>query len=319
MSLLCSIPFAATLFAACAGPAPLAVGYVEGDYVLLAPIDVAQVENVAVRRGDRVEAGKPVVTLESDDAKIAVAQAEAALAQAEALLADLQVGKRPEEIAVLEAAVVTAKAQAEEAQRTLRRTQDLTRHNVATQAQLDDASTQVAVAEAAIRQSEANLAVGGLPARSEAIKAAENQVKQARAALDQARWRLAKRVLTAPSPGRVNDVIRNPGDTAGPSAPVISMLPDGAVKLTLYIPESAFSSVAVGTRLAVRCDGCPDGLTARVSYVSPDPEFTPPVIYSLENRQKLVYLVEARPEDSAAVLQPGQIVDVSIADASGEQ
>ncbi|TGT19442.1 HlyD family efflux transporter periplasmic adaptor subunit, partial [Mesorhizobium sp. M3A.F.Ca.ET.174.01.1.1] len=131
---------------------------------------------------------------------------------------------------------------------------------------------------------------GNLPARPETINAADNQVKQAQSTLEQARWRLSKRVLTAPSPGRVNDVIRNPGDTAGPTAPVISMLPDGAVKLSVYVPERAFSSVKVGTELNVHCDGCGTGLKAHVSYVSPDPEFTPPVIYSLENRQKLVYL-----------------------------
>lgn len=313
MSFLCSIPLAARLFGACAPAAPLAVGYVEGDYVLLAPIEVAQVETIAVRRGERVEPGKPLVTLESADATIAVAQAEAALAQAQAQLADLQVGKRPEEIAVLEATVRSAKAQAEEARRVLVRTQDLFKRGIATQAQLDEAATALEVAQAQIGQSEANLAVAGLPARPETIKAADNQVKQAQAALDQAKWRLSKRVLTAPAAGRVNDVIRNPGDTAGPSAPVLSILPDGAVKLTLYVPEAAFSSIEVGTHLAVRCDGCAPGLTARVSYVSPDPEFTPPVIYSLENRQKLVYLVEAKPENAGTALQPGQIVDVEIA------
>ncbi|KQZ15737.1 HlyD family secretion protein, partial [Mesorhizobium sp. Root1471] len=293
MSILCWIPLAAQLFGACAPAAPLAVGYVEGDYVLLAPIEVAQVETIAVRRGDRVEPGKPLVTLESADATIAVAQAQAALAQAQAQLADLQVGKRPEEIAVLEATVRSAKAQAEEKRRILARTQDLFKRGIATQAQLDEAATALEVAQAQIGQSDANLAVAGLPARPETIKAADNQVEQAQAALDQAKWRLSKRVLTAPAAGQVNDVIRNPGDTAGPSAPVLSMLPDGAVKLTLYVPESAFSSIKVGTQLNVRCDGCAPDLTARVSYVSPDPEFTPPVIYSLENRQKLVYLVEA--------------------------
>ena len=102
------------------------------------------------------------------------------------------------------------------------------------------------------------------------------------------------------------------GAIAGPTAPVISILPDGAMKLTVYIPESAFSSVKVGTLLDVHCDGCGPDVKARVSYVSPDPEFTPPVIYSLENRQKLVYLVEARPEGDAGPLQPGQIVDVEL-------
>ncbi len=314
MSLLCSIPLAAQLFSACAPAAPLAVGYVEGEFVFLAPIEVASVNTVSVRRGDRVAAGQPVATLEDADAEIAVTQAQAALAQARAQLADLQISKRPEEIAVLEAAVRSAKAQADDASRTLARTQDLLKRGVATQAQYDDAATQAEVAQAAIGQSEANLAVGRLPARPDEIEAVQNQVKQSQSALDQAKWRLSKRVLTAPSPGRINDVIRNPGDTAGPTAPVLSMLPDGALKLTLYIPEAAFSSVKVGSELAVRCDGCPDGLKARVSYVSPDPEFTPPVIYSLQNRQKLVYLVEAHPEGNASALQPGQIVDVDLAD-----
>ncbi|TIL66102.1 HlyD family secretion protein [Mesorhizobium sp.] len=314
MSFLCSVPLAALLFSTCAPAAPLAVGYVEGDYVLLAPIEVAQVETISVKRGDRVAPGTPVVTLESADAKIAVAQAEAALAQAQAQLADLQVGKRPEEIEVLKAQVDMAKAQAADAKRRYTRASDLFKRGTGTQADHDTASASLEIANAQLGQAEANLAVGGLPARPETIKAAENQVSQAQSALEQARWRLSKRVLAAPSPGRINDVIRYPGDTAGPTAPVISILPDGAVKLSVYVPESAFSSVEVGTLLNVHCDGCGPDVKARVSYVSPDPEFTPPVIYSLETRQKLVYLVEARPEGDAGALQPGQIVDVELAD-----
>lgn len=312
MSLLCIVPFASYLFAACSSQ-PLAVGYVEGEFVQLAPLEVAQVQSVMVKRGDRVEPDKPIALTEDTDAKIAVAQAAAALAQAEAKLADLQVGKRPDEIAVLEASVRTANAQADDARRTLLRTQDLTKRGVMTQAQLDDAKTSVEVAEAAINQNMANLAVGRLPARPEEIKAAENAVKSAAAQLDSARWHLTKRTIVAPAAGRITDVIRNPGDTAGPTAPVLTMLPDGAVKLKVYIPEAKFSSVRVGDLLSVRCDGCAADLKAKVSYVSPDPEFTPPVIYSLETRQKLVYLVEAHPVDPASPLQPGQIVDVDLA------
>ncbi|TIQ24861.1 MAG: HlyD family efflux transporter periplasmic adaptor subunit, partial [Mesorhizobium sp.] len=205
-------------------------------------------------------------------------------------------------------------AQAADAKRRYTRASDLFKRGTGTQADFDTASATLETANAQLGQAEANLAVGGLPARPETIKAAENQVSQAQSTLEQARWRLSKRVLAAPSPGRVNDVIRNPGDTAGPTAPVISMLPDGAVKLSVYVPENAFSSVKVGTLLNVHCDGCGPDVKARISYVSPDPEFTPPVIYSLETRQKLVYLVEARPEGDAGALQPGQIVDVDLAD-----
>ena len=310
MSFVCSRPLVASLFTC--GPQPLAVGYVEGDYALLAPIEVAQVETISVRRGDRVAPGQVLARLQSRDAEIAVAQSEAALAQASAQLADLKQGKRPEEIAALEAMVSSAKAEAEEAERVLARVEDRYEKGIATRAQLDEATTQVEVARARIGQAEANLAVGKLPARDETIKAAESQVKQAQAALEQAQWRLSKRELQAPAAGRIDDVIRDAGDTAGPSAPVLSVLPDGAVKLKIFVPEPSFSGIAVGSLLSVHCDGCADGLQARVSYVSPDPEFTPPVIYSLENRQKLVYLVEARPEGEAGPLQPGQIVDVSL-------
>jgi HlyD family secretion protein len=312
MSILCSIPFAGLLFSVCAGPAPLAVGYVEGDYVLLAPIEIAQVQSISVKRGDHVEAGAAIAQMETDDARIAVAQAEAAQAQAQAQLANLLEGKRPEEIAVLDAMVRSAKAESAEKQRVLIRVGDLFRRGTATQAAFDAAQTAVEVAEAEINQAEANLAVGKLPARPEEIRAAGNQVEQARTALEQARWRLTKRLLTAPAAGRVDDIIRNPGDVAGPSAPVISMLPDGAVKLSVFVPQPSFSKLEVGKILKVRCDGCPDGLEARISYVSPDPEFTPPVIYSLETRQKLVFLVEAKPVDATSMLQPGQIVDVML-------
>ena len=269
-----------------------------------------------MKRGERVSAGATVAVLEDSDAKIAVAQAEAALAQAEAQLANLRIGKRPDEIAVLKAAIDMARAQQADAQRKVDRLTDLYAKGTATQADFDTARTGLQTAAAEVEQAKANLAVGNLPARPEEIKAAEGAVAQARASLDQARWRLAKRVIKAPAAGRVNDIIRNPGDVAGPQAPVVSMLPDGAVKLTLYLPEPALSSVKVGSMLDVHCDGCKPGLQARVSYVSPDPEFTPPVIYSLETRQKLVYLIEAKPVGDTTRLQPGQIVDVRLVDGT---
>lgn len=313
MSLLCALPLAASLFAACAEPAPLAVGYVEGEYVLLAPIETAQLLSLDVRRGDRVESGQRLAALESEDAGLAVSEAEASLLQAEAQLADLRLGKRPEEIAVLQAALRSARAEVAEAARVLERTRDLARRGIAAEAETDRAATALELAQAAVGQAEANLAVAGLPARAETIRAAEGQVERAQAALGQARWRLEKRTIAAPVAGRVGDVIRNPGDIAGPGAPVLSILPDGGVKLKLYVPELRFSTIKVGDLLSVHCDGCPDGLVARVSYAAPEPEFTPPVIYSLETRQKLVHLVEARPEGAGDTLKPGQIVDVSLA------
>ncbi len=315
-SFLCAIPIIGGLLSACPVSEQVVVGYAEGEFVLAAPIETAQITSVAVRRGDRVEAGKPLVELEKQDAEIAVAQARAALAQAKSNLANLRQGRRPEEIAAIQASLASARAQADQAGKTYDRQSDLLQRGIATQANFDSAETSLELARAKVAELQANLAVAQLPARKDEIAAANAQVEQAQAALEQAQWRLAQRSVSVPVDGIVYDIVRNPGEVAGPQAPVLSVLPDGAVKLKLYVPEAALSSLAVGDDLSVRCDGCAADTRAAISYISPDPEFTPPVIYSLENRQKLVYLVEARPETDDAALKPGQIVDVDLETAA---
>ncbi len=308
---LCAAPILSALFSACSPVPPFATGYVEGEYVLIAPVATAQIDQLAVGRGDRVEAGTLLVEMERRDAEIALSEAAAALAEAESRLANLREGRRPEEIRVIEATLASARAQAAEADRAAERLRSLATRGAATATQADDAETAAAVAQAKLAEAEANLAVARLPARPQEIAAAEAAVEGATAARARAEWNLSQRRLTAPAPGTIFDVIRTPGEIAGPSAPVLSMLPDGAVKLRLYVPEATISAIAPGAALSVNCDGCAPGLTATVTYVSDAPDFTPPVIYSLEYRQTLVYLIEARPEDAPG-LKPGQIVDVRL-------
>lgn len=315
MSFLCSIPLVSSLLSACLAPLPLATGYVEGEYILLAPIAISQILDVAVRRGEVFIAGQELVVLERRDAQIAVAQARATLAQAKSKLADISLGRRPEEIAVIEASLRSASAQAIEARRELERQKGLLRRGAISQSKYDLSETQAEVADAHAAELEANLAVAKLPARVDVIASAEASVSQAITALDNALWRLSKRTIAASSSGTVIDIIRSAGEIAGPQSPVLLVLPDGAIKLRLYVAEDHFSSIGLGTELAVGCDGCPDDITATVSYVSVGPEFTPPVIYSLENRQKLVYLLEARLEGESP-LKPGQIVNVDLIDRS---
>ncbi len=312
MSLLCSLPLISSLVTSCLPPLPLATGYVEGEYVRLTSLETAQIQDITVRRGERISPGQALVHLETRDAKIAVAQARAALAQAKSRLEDISQGRRPEEIAVIEANLRSAKAEAVAARREQKRQADLLRRGATPKAKYDQAVTQSEVAAARVAELEANLAVARLPARPGAIAAAKAGVDQAFAVLENAEWRLSQRTVTAGQSGEVVDVIRNPGEIAGPQAPVLLVLPDGAVKLRLYLPEDAFSKVHVGTRLAISCDGCSPDQTATISYISTGPEFTPPVIYSLQNRQKLVYMIEARPGPTGAGLKPGQIVNVDL-------
>ncbi|MCA2011239.1 HlyD family efflux transporter periplasmic adaptor subunit [Cereibacter sphaeroides] len=318
MSFLCSLPIAASLFTLCAPPAPYATGYVEGIYTLVAPVQSAQIAALEVARGDRVEAGAVLARMETRDAEIALAEAQAAVAQARAALENLTEGARPEEIRVIEANLVSAEAQRDEAQHQRDRVRGLAERGVVPDAQLDDAETAVRVAEAAVAQIEAQLAVARLPARPQAIVGAEAAVQAAEAAQERAQWQLDQRVLSLPHPVTVVDVIRQPGEIAGPSAPVLSVLGEDAVKLRLYVPESSVAAISVGDALSVNCDGCAPGLQARITYISDEPEFTPPVIYSLQNRQTLVYLIEAAPlpGPDGSHLHPGQIVDVALPDGT---
>lgn len=315
MSILCTVPILASLISSCAAPEVLATGYVEGDYVLIAPISAAQIDTLNVSRGARVTSGQELAQLERRDAEIAVDQAKAALAKAESQLENLKLGKRPEEIKVIEASLASAKAQLAEYERTAARIETLAQRGAATEAQREDAQTAVSVAQAKVAEIEANLMVAQLPARAAEITGAEAAVRAGHSDLDKAQWVLNERQLTAPADGVISDLIRLPGEIAGPSAPVLSMLPDNAVKLRLYVAEPRISEIAPGTKLAVHCDNCAPDLQAEVTYVADGPEFTPPVIYSLQNRQKLVYLVEAKPLSSSD-LKPGQIVDVDLAGAA---
>jgi HlyD family secretion protein len=316
MDFLCSLPIVAGLFSSCAPPPPLATGYVEGEYVLIAPVETGRILTISKKRGDRVVRNELLVQMEDADANIAVRQAEAALEQAKAQLANLKEGKRPEEMAVIEATVQSAKAQQAEAQRVFNREAALSKRGINAQADYDQAATALQQAEAMVSQTSANLEVARLPARPMEIDAADAQVEQAEAQLADAEWRLDHRRLVLPANGVVDDIIRREGEVAGPSQPVISVLPDGAIKIRLYAAEQYMASLRLGTEIRVRCDGCGKDVKARISYVSDSPEFTPPVIYSLENRQKLVYLIEARPEGNQPLLKPGQIVDAVLAGAA---
>ena len=204
-------------------------------------------------------AGHVVARQERADAEIALAEAEAARDRAEAELANLREGSRPEEIAVTEASLTAARVRLREAERQATRQTALAERGVVAQADLESVLANRDTAETEVAQLEAELAVQRLPARVQVVAAAESELKGAEAAVRDARWRLDQRDLVAPAAGRITDVFRRVGEIAGPAAPVLSLLPDGAWKLVVFVGETEIAGIAPGDRLDVRCDGCPRG------------------------------------------------------------
>jgi HlyD family secretion protein len=288
-------------------------GYMEADLVLVGSEQGGRVETLSVEEGDSVEKGAAVFTLESTEQEAEVAAAKARVAEAEARLADAkQQMQRPGEIDVLEAALAQAKAMLVQSNLTLDRTQKLFDKHWVSQAQLDDAKAQHDRNQAAVAEAEKRIAAAKLPNRSDLIDAAAASVEMSRHSLEQAEKALAKRKVFAPAAGTIEEVYFRPGEVVNAGQGVVALLPPGNLKVRFFVQEPVRANLQVDQTVNVTCDACKGELPAKISFIAREAEFTPPVIFSREQRQRLVYLVEARPLAAAAKLTAGQPVTVSI-------
>jgi len=289
---------------------PVFGGYVEADYVMVASSVGGTLAKLDVRRGDTVSEGTELFVLDELSERAAREEAAAKLAQAEALHADLLTGKRPPEIAAIEAQLRQAQAALYQSERDYERQEKLRITGVVAVKSLDEARAQRDGDRARIAELEAQLRVARLPGREDAIRAADSAIGAARASLVQADWRLSQKRGAAPADAVVIDTLYRPGEMVPAGMAVVKLLPPANVKVRFFVPEKLLSRVAVGTKISVACDGCGAPIPATVAFVSPTAEYTPPVIYSREQRARLVYMAEARPDARGAELRVGQPADV---------
>lgn len=288
-------------------------GYVEGEYVRVGAPFAGTLEKLAVQRGDQVALGAPLFGLEQENELAARRQAEQQLQAAEARLANLKTGKRPPEVETVTEQLRQAVAARDLSEVNLKRQESLFRAGFVSSSTLDDARTRLRTDEARVAELRATLATANLPGRPDEIRAAEGDAKAAREALAQADWKLSQRSITAPLAGRVNDTYYVVGDFVPAGSPVVSLLPPANVKIRFYAPEPMVGGLRPGQSVSFACDGCSPAMTATISFIADRAEFTPPVLFSKENRAKLVFLVEAKIAPAVAVkLNPGQPVDVSL-------
>jgi HlyD family secretion protein len=282
-------------------------GYVEGEYVRVASPFAGELTLLQVKRGDTVASGAPLFALEQDNEKAAREEAQARVRQAEAKLADLNKGKRPQELESARAQLAQAEANLRLSNAELKRSQELLASGFISAAKLDEVRSAEQRDQARVNQLKADLAVARLAARPDEIAAASAEAKGARDALAQAEWRLQQKSQTATQTGLVADTLYQQGEWVPAGSPVVSMLPAQNVKVRFFVPESRLGALRVGQAVRIRCDGCAQPVEATLTFIAPEAEYTPPVIYSRENRAKLVFMVEARPRaEQAMSLHPGQ-------------
>lgn len=233
-------------------------GYIEGDYIYIAPTTSGILQKLDVVRGQQVEKGASLFTLDRTGlmASLASAQAEQAKAQA-AFVSDNADYNRLKTLVPLGAASQT------------------------------DLDAKKALTESDTAQ----------------IKMAEQKIVQVQKQLSEASPKV-------PQSGRIEDTYFKSGEYINAGTPVASLLPPENVKIRFFVPQALLPQYLVGTKLSIQCDGCSSPIPARISYIASQSEYTPPVIYSVGSRDKLVFMVEAQPDVYSPTLRPGLPVDI---------
>lgn len=299
--------------AACTAPGDDAAlsGYAEAELVYLAPGSAGNLQTLNVQRGDSVKQGQLLYTLDADAESLGRDAAQARNERARAQADNLRKGRRPLELQALDQQIAQAQAALATSSTTLDRNRQLVNQGFLAPLRLDEFVALRDRDAARLKELQAQRALAAQASRSDEIEAAAAESRGTQADLALASWREGQKQRTAPTDAAVFDVMYRVGEWVPAGAPVVALLPPGALKLRFFVPEPQLGRVAVGAEVTVSCSGCPAGLTARVRHVSPQAEFTPPVIYSIGNRSKLVFMVEAVPAAGSA-LKPGQPVDVHL-------
>lgn len=293
-------------------------GYAEGEFVLVASPLGGRLEERPVARGEQVEQGGMLFRLERGAEQAEVSAAEQQLRRAQNQLADLEKGLRPSELAALRAQRDQARTALELAKTELDRSRALFTSEAIAKEALDRAEATWQQNRAAVDRLEADLKTAQLGARPDRVSAARAEVATARARLEKANWAFDQKQQEAPATGLIYDTLFEVGEYVPPGTPVVSLLPPDHLKLRFFVPEPLVGQLQPGQQIEVSYDGLAQPFSARISYISPQPEYTPPVIYSRASRSKLVFLIEARPDPSQArKLHPGQPVDVRLVNDHG--
>lgn len=305
---------ASLVMAACDRPAGRTLqGYVEGEFVYVSPPTGGRLTKLHVERGKQAKAGELLFEIENAPDKAARDEAAHRLAQSKSTLEDAKKGRRPTEIDSIQAQLRQAGEALALSEIELARQEKLTKTGAVSIETIDRARSTNVQNRQRVEQLEADLKTAQLGLREDAVTALEADVKAREAALAKAEWDLSQTQQSAPQAGVVDDTLFREGEWVPAGRPVVSLLPPANIKVRAFVPQTKLASIHVGDAAKVFLDGNGAALAAKVSFIAPQAEYTPPVIYSQENRSRLVFMIELKfADDIAARLHPGQPVDVEL-------
>jgi HlyD family secretion protein len=244
--------------AACSPPEEGTHGYVEGEYLFIAPTTSGVLQTLSVVRGQAVASSDDLFSLDKTNLEAALLSAEAESAQGQATLDNASIE--------------------------FERAKQLVATNSVSQSDLD--------------------------ARKAAFETATATLQMTAQKIVQIKKQLVESAPKAPADGRIEDTYFHAGEYIAAGTPVVSFLPPENIRVRFFVPQAKLPLFPLGNNVTIRCDGCEKPIKAKVSFIASQSEYTPPVIYSVGSRDKLVFRVEATPDHFTPALRPGLPVDI---------
>lgn len=299
------------LLAGCQGSRarPDGSGTIECTQVQVAPQVSGRLLEMPPQEGMALKKGELVARIDPADYILRRNEVQAALAQARAQLDLLKAGAREEDIKRAREQLREAEAAAEAALADFKRIERVFAAQSATQKQLDDAKAMVERTEALRGAAQQNLAKLMAGSRPEEIAMAEAQVAMAKARLAQAEKAVQDCTIPAPMEGVVTTRSREEGEMVGIGAPLLTLSRLDPVWLSVYIPEARLPHVKLGQAAYVKADGLTNYFEGKVTFISPQAEFTPRNVQTADERAKLVYRIKITLPNPAGIFKPGMPAD----------
>lgn len=284
-------------------------GYVESELIFISSPSGGLLENLAVARGQHVSINQLLYKLDPKPESIDEITAQDELAQAQKTLIDLMQPKRPQEIKAIEAQIAQTNAEIELARVRLERTQNLVAKKVASKDELDAALANYKSLVQQKSQYESNLELAKLGSRYAQIQAQQAQVNADTDKYNKIKWQLNQKTRFSPGKGNIFDTYFLPGEWVPAGQPVLSLLTKLNTRIEFFVPEVRLADFKLNQKIVFTCSTCKARGEAKVVYISPEVEYMPPVVYSRDNQNKLVFRIKAQIL-SPDGLKPGMPIEV---------
>lgn len=286
-------------------------GYIEGKYHQISPIQAGKLTKIWVREGTEIKVDDKLFSLDQQQQNLELQQAKAATQAAQALLADSLKGARSQTLSMIEAQISAQTAELTYAKSELERWKELATQAYGSKSNLEQAQDRYQSAEAKLTELQNKLLEAKLGARPDQVLALEAKLKQAQSQQELAEWKLSQQTIQSTVEGSVEKIYYRVGEYVIAGQPVLSILPTDQIYVRFFVPQSQLSQFKLNQKVYVKIDQVYKEFPAIINFIAQHAEFTPPVIYSRDVRDKLVFMLEAQ-ITAPAGLRVGQPVEVFV-------